>query len=71
LYHYSNGSIYDTNFWKKAGDLWKNTETLMLDKELKITKGMSSEDMERSLNSEKEFGLWPPFSIKQWQDRVA
>ena len=43
----------------------------MLDKELKITKGMSSEDMERSLNSEKEFGLWPPFSIKQWQDRVA
>ena len=71
LYHYSNGSIYDSLFWKKAKILWKNTETLMLDKQLKIIKGMSSVDIERSLNLEKEFGMWPPFSIKQWQDKVA
>ena len=71
LYHYSNGSIYDSLFWKKAKILWKNTETLMLDKQLKIIKGMSPVDIERSLHLEKEFGMWPPFSIKQWQDKVA
>jgi|TARA_R110000796_G_C14551644_1_gene433918 hypothetical protein len=71
LYHYSNGSIYDNNFWKKAKNLWDNTETLMLDKELKIIKGMSPLDFERSLSEDKEFAQWPSFSIKLWQDKIA
>jgi len=56
---------------KKAKNLWDNTETLMLDKELKIMKGMSPLDFERSLSEDKEFAQWPSFSIKLWQDKIA
>ena len=36
---------------------FENQVAVVKDKELKIIKGMSSEDMERSLNIEKEFGF--------------
>ena len=68
LWHYSSGSIYDTKFWKDAKKLYNSTPTDFLNKELKIIKGMSNLDLERSYNGGVEFALWPPFSIKQWQD---
>ena len=71
LYHYSSGSIYNTKFWKHAEKLYHKTPTKFLDKELKIIKGMSGLDLERSLDNPAEFALWPAFSIKQWHDKVA
>lgn len=71
LYHYSNGSVYNTKFWKHAENLYNKTPTKFLEKELKIIKGMSNLDLERSLDNPAEFALWPPFSIKQWHDKVA
>lgn len=68
LYHYSEGSTYDTKFWRKAKKLYEKTPTELLDKELKIIKGMSDLDLSRTLTSNDEFALWPPFSIKQWYD---
>ena len=71
LYHYSNYSLYKNKFWKHAKKLYNKTPTQILDKELKIIKGMSDVDLHRTFDRNNEFALWPPFSIKQWHDKVA
>lgn len=71
LWHYSNGSLYNTPFWKHAKHLYNTTPAPLLNKELKIIRGMSQLDLERSYNGAPEFVMWPPFSLKLWQDKVA
>ena len=70
LYHYSSGSVYKTNFWKKAETLWKKTNTPELNLALDEVSKMSDLDMQRSYSNPAEFALWPPFSVKQWKDNV-
>ena len=70
LYHYYAGSQYKTKFWETARDLYIKTPTPYLDKELKIIKGMSDLDLQRTYSNSAEWALWPPFSIKQWHDEA-
>jgi len=68
LFHYANGSIYNSKFWKNAKKLWKQTDTNLLDMHLDYIKNMSNLDLQKSLNGQQEWAQWPQFSIKQWYD---
>ena len=70
LYHYSNYSLYKTNFWKHAKTLWDNTKTTNLDQELNQVKNMSNLEYQKTFSSTYEFAQWHQTSIKQWHDQI-
>lgn len=72
LWHYANGSTYNTKFWKQAKKLNKQTPKPMLEEQINNIKKMSNLNFEKTLSGGfPDFAQWPPFSIKQWYDEVV
>ena len=69
LYHYAHGSKYDTKFWSHAKSLYEQNksddmlEFLELSKNYDMIKG-------RNPDYQKEYGQWPTWGFKMWEDYV-
>lgn len=67
LWHYSTGSIYDTVFWKHAKDVWNKHDKVNIEKIIKIVKGMSEADVEKSRSDIKiPYAQWQEWNFDNW-----
>lgn len=67
LWHYSTGSIYDTVFWKHAKDVWNKHDKVNIEKIIKIVKGMSETDVEKSRSDIKiPYAQWQEWNFDNW-----
>lgn len=63
----SNGSIYDTVFWKHAKDVWNKHDKVNIEKIIKIVKGMSETDVEKSRSNIKiPYAQWQEWNFDNW-----
>jgi hypothetical protein len=71
LWHYTKGSVYDTPFWRAA-----QAETTTIFKQpneefeqfIDLAKSLDYTDCRSYENTDKGYGQWPLWSIKQWYD---
>jgi hypothetical protein len=70
LWHYQNGSKYDTPFWEYARSLKFSPDT-EFQRRLNDIKTISDFELERYGGNVDEYGIWPRFSFKKWYDNVA
>ena len=69
LLHYAHGSVYNTEFWKHAQEMYnKNINKDMLDF-LNLSKNYNEEDG-RNPDYIKHYAQWPTWSVKMWDDHV-
>jgi hypothetical protein len=66
LWHYSTGSKYDTIFWRYGKDLWDKHEKIHIEKTIKIVRGMSNLDIEKSRNSNFQYAQWQEWNFDNW-----
>ena len=73
LWHYCNGSKYDTKFWTYAKDLSNHINDRDFDNFLSYSKSTSFNKIrttEYDLNNRK-YAQWQPWSFKTWYDGVT
>jgi len=70
LWHYANGSAYDTPFWDYAKNLWENNQDKSTTEYIEIAKKMSSDDIERSIHMNDVWAQWKLWNFKNWLDGV-
>ena len=69
LWHYKNGSKYDTPFWNYAQSLPYHNETVITDF---IEKCLNAPDiLNEELSQDYRFAYWEPRSYKIWNDNVC
>ena len=67
LWHYSKGSAYNTAFWEYGKNVWDKHDKEYIEKIIKIIKGMSSLDVEKSRSEFKmRYGQWTEFNFDNW-----
>ena len=73
LYHYKNGSTYNTKFWKESNKLYKKNKDPELEDIIKYVKDKDY-DYIRNIhdypNHFKPYAQWQPWNIKLWADNV-
>jgi hypothetical protein len=73
LYHYKDGSIYNTKFWKESKKLYKKNNDLKLDEIVNYVKDKDYDYIRNIHDFEyhaKEYGTWQAWNIKLWVDNV-
>lgn len=70
LWHYQNGSKFDTPFWEYAKSLEFSPDQ-EFQRRLNDIKKISDFELERYGGNDDEYGIWPRFSFKKWYDNVA
>ena len=72
LWHYGNGSVYDTQFWKHAKEVHDAHLPDYFKKIVKTVKGMTKMDIQKSLNDNVDppFAQWKKWNFKIWYDGV-
>jgi len=70
LWHYQNGSKFNTPFWDYAKQLAFNPD-VAFQNHLKDAIDGSYLSINRSKYKEREYGIWPRYSFKVWYDNVA
>ena len=70
LWHYKNGSIYDTPFWNHAQSLEYSNHNALIDhiKECMELPNIINSD---TLDDDFEYGHWLPYSFKNWYNNVG
>lgn len=71
LWHYSNGSAYDTKFWKHAKKLWKKHNKEDIKNIIKRIKNMSHTDILKSIKSDFQYGQWKEWNFKNWLNGIC
>ena len=69
LLHYASGSKYDTKFWSYAKNMYENNKSDDMLKFLEYSKTYN-EDYGRNPDHQKEYGQWPTWGIKMWDNYV-
>ena len=70
LWHYQDGSKFDTPFWEYAKTLKFDPDELFYSR-LEESKITSEFELERYDGNVEEYGIWPRFSFKKWYENVA
>jgi len=73
LYHYKDGSIYNTKFWKENKKLYKKHNDLKLDEIVNYVKDKDYDYIRNTNDFEyhaREYGTWQAWNIKLWVDNV-
>ena len=70
LWHYANGSIYKTKFWEHGQHLWKQHRKDDIERIITTVKGMSKEDVSKSISSVFSYGQWEKWNFKLWLDGI-
>lgn len=70
LWHYQNGSKYDTPFWEYAKSL-KFSPDDEFNQRLGESIGVSDFELQRYGGNVDEYVIWPRFSFKTWYDNVV
>ena len=68
LWHYSNGSVYDTKFWDYAKSLSK--DDAKFDEILNIALNVSIPSYLLNVGNER-YGQWSAWNFKNWHDGIA
>lgn len=71
LWHYANGSTYNSKFWKHAQKVWEENKDIDFIKILKVIKGMTKEDVEKSIHTNFKYAQWQEWNLKLWQDQIT
>lgn len=69
LLHYATGSIYNTNFWSYAKELYNNNKNEDMLNFLELSKNYS-ESAGRNPGYSKQYAQWPTWGVKMWHDYV-
>lgn len=70
LWHYGNGSVYNTKFWEYAKELHDAHLPESFKKYVRTVKGMTENDIRKSLDDEVNpfFAQWKKWSFKIWYE---
>jgi len=71
LWHYSEGSTYNSKFWKYAKLLWKKHDKKDVENIVKIIKNMSHTDIVKSIKSNFQYAQWKEWSFKNWLSGIC
>jgi len=71
LWHYANGSIYDTLFWQNAKKIWEKTDKEDIEKIIVAVKNMNQQNIEKSLQSNFTYAQWEEWNFKLWYEGVT
>jgi hypothetical protein len=73
LYHYKDGSIYNTKFWKESKKLYEKNKEPKLESIVKYVKNKDY-DYIRNIHDFKDhfepYAQWQPWNIKLWVDNI-
>jgi hypothetical protein len=73
LYHYKNGSIYNTKFWKYAKKLCNNNEDTSLNNIVEYVNKNNFDMLRNEVDFEKHshfYGQWKKWNIKLWTSSI-